>query len=146
MVGLCMLSRLQIHLWKTVSGISDLYLQLYNFRLLLTSTRYHVDRVWYWLTEARGRGLPIPEKVYMVPSRPKWKVYNCFIKLFGILHEICLNHKKTVHGVVSGKQNPARNEVRILWRHKKMHIKFASLSKKLTRKPAFSLWHHRDTE
>ena len=30
----------------------------------------------------------------MVPSRPKSKVYNCFIKLSGILHEIDFNKKK----------------------------------------------------
>ena len=31
----------------------------------------------------------------MVPSRPKSKVYNCFIKLSGILHEIDFNNKET---------------------------------------------------
>ena len=53
----------------------------------MRSTRYHVDRVWYWLTDAVGGGQPIPDKVYMVPSTPKSKVYNCFIKLSGILQE-----------------------------------------------------------
>ena len=59
----------------------------------MRSTRYHVDRVWYWLTEAEGRGLLIPDKVYMVPSRPKSKVYNCFIKLSGILFEMIITKK-----------------------------------------------------
>ena len=58
-----------------------------NDRHLLRSTRYPVDRVWYWLTDAVG--------MYMVPSRVKSKVSNCFIKLSGILHEIGLNHKET---------------------------------------------------
>ena len=31
----------------------------------------------------------------MVPSRPKSNVYNCFIQLSGILHEIDINHKET---------------------------------------------------
>ena len=43
---------------------------------------------------AVGGGQPIPDKVYMVPSRPKSKVYNCFIKLSGILQEILTLHKK----------------------------------------------------
>ena len=73
------------HIWKLI---------WYNYRLLLRSTRYHVDRVWYWLTEAECRGLPIPDKFYMVPSRPKSKVYNCFIKLSGILHKIDFNRKE----------------------------------------------------
>ena len=68
---------------------------LYNYRLLMRSTPYHVDRVWYWLTDAVGGGLPIPDKVYMVPSRPKSKVYNCFIKFSGILHGIDFTHKET---------------------------------------------------
>ena len=29
---------------------------LYNYRLLMRSTRYHVDRVRYWLTDAVGGG------------------------------------------------------------------------------------------
>ena len=70
-----------------VTNVTTTYIiQLMNYRLLMRSTRYHVDRVWYWLTDAVGGGLPIPDKVYMVPSRPKSKVYNCFIKLSGILH------------------------------------------------------------
>ena len=68
---------------------------LYNYRLLMRSTRYHVDHVRYWLTDAVGGGQPIPDKVYMVPSRPKSKVYTCFIKLSGILHKIGFNHKET---------------------------------------------------
>ena len=59
----------------------------------MRSTRYHVDRVRYWLTDAVGGGEPISDKVYMVPSRPKSKVYNCFIKLSGILHEIDFDNK-----------------------------------------------------
>ena len=79
----------------------------------MRTTRYNVDRDWYWLTEAVGRGLQILDKVYMVPSRPKSKVYNCFIKLSGILLEINFSHKN-VYGVVSRKQNSARNEAREL--------------------------------
>ena len=40
----------------------------------------------------RSRSLQIPDKVYLVPSRPKSKGYNCFIKFLGILHEIDFNH------------------------------------------------------
>ena len=76
----------------------------------MRSTRYHVDRVWYWLTEAEGRGLPIPDKVYMVLSRPKSKVYNCFIKLSGILHEIDFNHKETSMALSAASKN--RREMR----------------------------------
>ena len=61
---------------------------LYNYRLLLRSTHDHEDRVRYWLTDAEGGGQPIPDKVFMVMSRPKSKVYYCFIKLSGIfLHK-----------------------------------------------------------
>ena len=77
---------------------------LYNYRLLMRSTRYHVDRVWYWLTDAVGGGQPIPDKVYMVPSRPKSKVYNCFIKLSGILQENDFTYKRNAHDVVRRKQ------------------------------------------
>ena len=53
-----------------------------------TSTHDHEDRVRYWLTDAEGGGQPIPDKVFMVMSRPKSKVYYCFIKLSGIfLHK-----------------------------------------------------------
>ena len=57
---------------------------LYNYRLLMRSTHDHEDRVRYWLTDAEGGGQPIPDKVFMVMSRPKSKVYYCFIKLSGI--------------------------------------------------------------
>ena len=61
---------------------------LYNYRLLMRSTHDHEDRVRYWLTDAEGGGQPIPDKVFMVMSRPKSKVYYCFIKLSGIfLHK-----------------------------------------------------------
>ena len=61
---------------------------LYNYRLLVRSTHDHEDRVRYWLTDAEGGGQPIPDKVFMVMSRPKSKVYYCFIKLSGIyLHK-----------------------------------------------------------
>ena len=68
---------------------SDLVLFiLYNYRLLMRSTHDHEDRVRYWLTDAEGGGQPKPDKVFMVMSRPKSKVYYCFIKLSGIfLHK-----------------------------------------------------------
>ena len=45
--------------------------------------------IHYWLMEAVGWGLPAPNKVFMVTSRPKSKVYFYFIKLIGIfLHKI----------------------------------------------------------
>ena len=56
----------------------------YNYRLLMRSTHDHEDRVRYWLTDAVGGGQPIPDKVFMVMSRPKSEVYYCFIKLSGI--------------------------------------------------------------
>ena len=79
----------------------------------MRSTRYHVDRVWYWLTDAVGGGLPIPDKVYMVPSRPKSKVYNCFIKLSGILHKIYFNHKETPMALSAACKN--RRETRCVY-------------------------------
>ena len=89
------------------------HLIIYNYRLLLRSTRYHADRVWYWLTEAGGRGLPIPDKVFMVPSRPKSKVYICFIKLSGISHEIDFNHKETSMALSAVSRN--RREMRCVY-------------------------------
>ena len=71
----------------------------------MRSTRYHVDRVRYWLTDAVGGGEPISDKVYMVPSRPKSTVYNCFIKLSGILHEIDFNNKETSMGLSVASKN-----------------------------------------
>ena len=50
------------------------------YRLLMGSTHGHEDRVRYWLTEAVGKGQPIPCKVFMVTRRPYSKVY-CFFKL-----------------------------------------------------------------
>ena len=50
----------------------------------MRSTHDHEDRVRYWLTDAVGRDQPIPDKVFIVMSRPKSKVYYCFIKLSGI--------------------------------------------------------------
>ena len=43
---------------------------LRNDRLLMRSTLYHVDRVWYWLTETERQvqGLPLLDKVYMFPA------------------------------------------------------------------------------
>ena len=79
----------------------------------MRSTWYHVDRVWYWLTEAKGRGLPIPDKVDMVPSRPKSKVYNCFIKLSGILHEIDFNHTEKSMALSADSKN--RREMRCVY-------------------------------
>ena len=54
----------------------------------MRSTHDHEDRVRYSLTDAEGGGQPMPDKVFMVMSRPKSKVYYCFIKLSGIfLHK-----------------------------------------------------------
>ena len=52
------------------------------YRLLMRSTHDHEDRVRYWLTDnvAVGGGQPILDKVFMVMSRPKSKVYYCLIK------------------------------------------------------------------
>ena len=50
----------------------------------MRSAHDHEVRVRYWLTDAVGRGQPIPDKVFMVMSNPKSKVYYCFIKLSGI--------------------------------------------------------------
>ena len=91
----------------------ETYVLLYNYRLLMRSTRYNVDRVWYWLTDAVGGGKPIPDKVYMVPSRPKSKVYNCFIKLSGILQENDFTWKRNAHDVVRRKQ--IRREMRCVY-------------------------------
>ena len=57
---------------------------LYNYRLLMRSTHDHEDCVRYLLTYTVGGGQPIPGKAFMVMSRPKSKVYYCFIKLSGI--------------------------------------------------------------
>ena len=55
----------------------------------MRSTQDYEDRVRYWLTDAEGGGQPIPDKVFMVMSRPKSKDCYCFIKLSGIcLHNI----------------------------------------------------------
>ena len=67
----------------------------------------------YWLTEAEGRGLPIPDKVHMVPSRLKSKVYNCFIKLSGILLEIDFNHQKKSMALSLASKN--RREMRCIY-------------------------------
>ena len=63
----------------------------------MRSTHDYEDRVWYWLTEAAGGGQLIPDKVFVVTSRPKSKVYYCFIKLSGIflhkdwhIHNYCI--------------------------------------------------------
>ena len=52
--------------------------------LLMWSTHDYEDRVRYWLTIAVGESQPIIEKVFMVTSRPKSKVYYCFFKSSGI--------------------------------------------------------------
>ena len=54
----------------------------------MRSTHDYEDRVRYWLTDAEVGGQPIPDKVFMVMSRPKSKVYYCFIKLSGIYLKI----------------------------------------------------------
>ena len=59
----------------------------------MRSTHDHEDRVRYWLTDAIGGGQPISNQVFMVMSRPKSKVYYCFIKLLGIfLQKDCHIH------------------------------------------------------
>ena len=50
----------------------------------MRSTHDHEDLVRYWLTSAFGVGQPIPDAFFMVTSRPKSKVYYCFIKVSGI--------------------------------------------------------------
>ena len=92
------------HEWAKLVKIPD-HLIIYNYWLLMRSTRCHVYRVWYWLTDAVGGGQPIPDKVYMVPSRPKSKVYNCFIKWSGILQEILALHKKEMPMTLSAASN-----------------------------------------
>ena len=61
--------------------LPGLYYILYNYRLLMRCTREHKDHVRYWLTKARGRSQPIPDKVFMVTRKLKSKVYylllNC---------------------------------------------------------------------
>ena len=59
---------------------------LYNYRLLISVYS------WPWRPRQvlvdRRRSQPIPDAVFMVMSRPKSKVYYCFIKLSGIfLHK-----------------------------------------------------------
>ena len=72
----------------------------------MRSTRHYVNPVWYWLTEAKA-------EVYIVPSRPKSKVYNCFIKLSGILHKIYFNHKET--SMVLSAANKNMREMRCVY-------------------------------
>ena len=61
---------------------------IHYYRLLIpVLTHDHEDRVGYWLTDGVGGGQPIPDKVFMVMTRPKSKVYYCFIKLSGIFHQ-----------------------------------------------------------
>ena len=74
----------------------------------MRSIWYHVDHIWYWLTEAEGRGPPIPDKVYMVPSRPKSKGYNGFIKLSGILHQIGFNNKERSMALSAASKDRAK--------------------------------------
>ena len=69
---------IKIYLYRVPRGrCSKMFCRvLYNYRLLMRSTHDHKDRVRYWLTDAK------------VMSRPKSKVYYCFIKLSGIfLHK-----------------------------------------------------------
>ena len=70
----------------------------------------------------------------MVPSRPKSKVYNCFIKLSGILHEIGFNHKETSMALSTAIKK--RREMRCVYCDviRKMHTKLASPSKKFDTK------------
>ena len=78
----------EINGWRYAHSTYRLLQIIYNYRLLMRSTHDHEDRVRYWLTDAEGGGQPILDKVFMVMSRPKSKVYYCFIKLSGIfLHK-----------------------------------------------------------
>ena len=54
---------------------------------MMRFTRDLKGRVRYWLTDAAGGGQPIPDKVFMVTSKPKSKVYYCFIKSSGIIYK-----------------------------------------------------------
>ena len=48
------------------------YLQvIYNYTLFMSSTHDREDHVRYWLTEVKGRGLPIHEMVLIATSKPK---------------------------------------------------------------------------
>ena len=74
------------HLWQLYS---------IHYRPLMRSSHDHEDLVRYWLTDAVGGGQPILDKVFMVMSRPKSKVYYCFIKLSGI------SFRKTVTFIIT---------------------------------------------
>ena len=73
-----------MYIMEHILNIYYIAYTIYNYRLLMRSTHDHEDPVRYWLTDAVGGGQPIPDKVFMVMSRPKSKVYYCFIKLSGI--------------------------------------------------------------
>ena len=59
----------------------------------MRSTHDHEDHVRYRLTNTVGRGQSIHDNVFMVMSRPKSKVYYCFIKL----SEIFLLKSQHIH-------------------------------------------------
>ena len=81
-------SNITLMTWDYALPDPENTLLLFNYRLLMRSTYDHEDRVRYCLTDAEGRGQPIPDAVFMVMSRPKSKVYYRFIKLSGIfLHK-----------------------------------------------------------
>ena len=86
----------------------------------MRSTHDHEDRVRYWLTDAVG-GQPIPDKVFMVMSRPKPKVHYCFIKLSGIflqkdcpIHNYCFFIASAAVSSVLYRLN-VRSEKRFHW-------------------------------
>ena len=62
-------------LWTSSIIFFETY-PIYDYRLLMRSTRYHADRVWYWLTETERQSLSLLDKVYMFPvtceTKQKW--------------------------------------------------------------------------
>ena len=55
-----------------------------NTKLLYPSNTYENVTNISALTDAVDGGQPIPDKLFVVMSRPKSKVYYCFIKLSGL--------------------------------------------------------------
>ena len=59
----------------------EIHVHLYNSRLLLRPACDHEDCIRYWLTDATGRFLPVPDKVLIVTRRLKSEVYYRFDSL-----------------------------------------------------------------
>ena len=83
---------------------------------------------------------------WQVPSRPKSRVYNCFIKLSGILHEIDFKHKET--SMVLSVASKNRRKIRCVY--------YDVMGKCTPNSPVEAtswsvnlrvlFWHHRDPE